>query len=487
MGKVKIRNLKSINMDFELPATKGVYLLVGRNGTGKSTLLVCLHRICDSYSFAYNLRPARVPDIDQFKNSAITYSNGVDSITYKKRGTRWTASPRHKVGQTLSSFGYENSILIKADSKRIDPPLADLNIGVFDEVSDEIKHALNTIFETEKYNNLKRLKNSHGRGQAPTFFYVLVMKGERFSEKRFSSGELAIIRLLESLSETKNNSLVLLDEAEMALHPRVQARLMQYLKTRCEEKNLTAIVSTHSPTLINDTNPSSIILLEERDASIDVSYWCYPAKAIGVVGSVETSGFDYHFFVEDVMAKKYLQYLIERFFTLSPKHMSASINIVPVGGFQETAKLAIYAKGRNFAGGKVFAALDTDAFATMDNSPTSTISKLCKKNKDTVFDLGCTPEMWFIEQLESGSESIDNLIKDEYHCEGARILNSENYLACSNENSRKLAKNKFKVFISDLAEHSGKTEEAAQDSLIQMLINNASESYVLGAVKKFFR
>lgn len=51
--EIIIENLKGIkNLKFPIPEKKGLYLLVGPNEIGKSTLLLCMHRICNNLAFA---------------------------------------------------------------------------------------------------------------------------------------------------------------------------------------------------------------------------------------------------------------------------------------------------------------------------------------------------------------------------------------------------------------------------------------------------
>ena len=50
-----VENVKNIEyLKFNLPEKRGVYLLAGPNGVGKTTLLVCLDRICNHLAFARN-------------------------------------------------------------------------------------------------------------------------------------------------------------------------------------------------------------------------------------------------------------------------------------------------------------------------------------------------------------------------------------------------------------------------------------------------
>ncbi len=220
MGDISISNLKGIRqMEFTIPEEKGVYLIVGPNGVGKSTLLICLDRICNSYAFAENFKPSRLQAIDQYNNTSIQYRNNGLLTIYKKGPARWVSTPRKNSWRIFNSYGYSGSIFIKADSSRFDPKPAEIAEGRTESIDSSIIACLNRIFETDKYNNLKHLRISNGRGRPATYFYKIQDNDGEYSEKRFSSGEIAVIRLIEKLAYAPNRTLVLLDEAEMALHP----------------------------------------------------------------------------------------------------------------------------------------------------------------------------------------------------------------------------------------------------------------------------
>ena len=68
----------------------------------------------------------------------------------------------------------------------------------------------------------------------------------------------------------------------MALHPRVQVNLLEYLKEKADEKDLMVFISTHSPTMIKATKPNEVILLEsDTDGNVSAVTPCYPARALG--------------------------------------------------------------------------------------------------------------------------------------------------------------------------------------------------------------
>ena len=56
MKKITIKKTKNIkNLEFVFPQSKGVYLIVGPNGVGKTTLLVCIDRICNKNALQEDL------------------------------------------------------------------------------------------------------------------------------------------------------------------------------------------------------------------------------------------------------------------------------------------------------------------------------------------------------------------------------------------------------------------------------------------------
>ncbi|MBI2722479.1 MAG: AAA family ATPase [Bacteroidetes bacterium] len=79
-----------------------------------------------------------------------------------------------------------------------------------------------------------------------------------YSEAFAGSGEMAVVRLVLEVLSAAQYSLVLLDEPEVSLHPGAQKRLKQFLLDQMRLKQLQVIISTHSPSLIEEL-PSSAI------------------------------------------------------------------------------------------------------------------------------------------------------------------------------------------------------------------------------------
>lgn len=89
---------------------------------------------------------------------------------------------------------------------------------------------------------------------------ILKRKGIEYDLLQMSSGEHQILRILIGLAaDTAKNSIVLIDEVELHLHPAWQKRLIQVL--RGDDSNNQYIFTTHSPTVAKMFYDSEIINL----------------------------------------------------------------------------------------------------------------------------------------------------------------------------------------------------------------------------------
>lgn len=485
MRKITIEKLKNIKkLEFFIPEKNGVYILVGANGAGKTSLLVCLDRICNPYAFARGFPSSKsMKHIDTYSNATIQFDVDKLSVRFRKKNSKWAPTPKEGSKAILNKFDISETVLIKADSKRIEPKTEELISGKFVAVDNDIIDILNSIFETSKYDKLQQLRIGNGRGKLATTFYVIKEKGKYYySEKRFSTGELAILRLVENINVAKPNTLFLLDEAEMALHPRIQKNLLDFLVGKSKELNLMVMLSTHSSTMIKSLPKENIILLSTKgDGKTEVIHPCYPARAIGSVDFEINTIYDAIFFVEDDMARIVLKKQIQRYIKIMansvPEYSPPSYAIVPVGGYMETSRLSIVTKKQLFNHSKVFAVLDEDAFS--EGLPNNNkFNELYEGHKDVIKTLGITPELWIIEQLEKGHEHVQDKMKEIFHCELYNIKTSKEYKDVSSNNKRRLAKKKLEIVLNIVKQYSGEKEDVIIEQLVELIVMNMRDQDV---------
>lgn len=485
MKTILIENVKGIKLlKFDVPEKSGTYLLAGTNASGKTTLLTCLHRLQSGTAFANGFKTeSQVSSVDQYARAKITYRTDAGETVYQKRAKRWVAQKNSK--KVLSSFGFSDSIFIRGDSSRIEATKSDIVAGNDVLVNKTVRDALNNLLDTTLFNHLYYRKK-RGPGNEP-LFYMIKDGVEQYTEKRFSTGEIALLRLVNKLQDIRHNSLVLIDEGELALHPKVQKNLFRYLKSIAKEKNLTIMMSTHSPVLLGEADRQNIILLESDQASlrtVSVVYSCYPARAIGVLDYLDAS-IDFLFFVEDDMAKMILEKLLHTYFFNRNASICPLYRIIPVGGYRQTAELAICIHNElsSKKQTKIFAVIDADAYdasTAYDSATFPSIDpayiELHKKNQGIIRGLTITPEVWIIKNIENSDYQQKIKLTNCCKLDVIRSLECADYRNASGNNERAIAKSKLKALLHNLT-----------DDLIQqdMLLNKIVDILIQGENSDF--
>ena len=337
-GTIRIRNIRNIrSLEFEIPGN-GVWLLTAGNGAGKTTLLACVRRIGYPNAFPVHFPTSLQSDrLDNHSEGSVVYEINGDEVEYAYRGERWTPRPR-SASELLDDFGYASVTYIGATAERLTPRSEDFDPRRVRPASSQIIRPANAIFETNKYDNLRKINLSPGVGNDA---FVMALGGNPVSyhsERHFSLGELCVLKLLRLLRDVANNSLIIVDELEMALHPRAQIKLLEYLDEQARAKRLTIIFSTHSVTLLKAIDHRKIIYLErQNDGDVSVICGCYPTYAIGNIAYDEETLPDAILYVEDDRARDIVNAFFDRFVAeeFPDPNSRPTVKFAPIGGFVE--------------------------------------------------------------------------------------------------------------------------------------------------------
>lgn len=95
--------------------------------------------------------------------------------------------------------------------------------------------------------------------------YTCLMKTSSlsYSEAFAGSGEFSVVNLVTKILSSESNSLILLDEPEVSLHPGAQIRLMDFILDQIIQNKHQIILCTHSPYIIQNLPPEAIKVLSE--------------------------------------------------------------------------------------------------------------------------------------------------------------------------------------------------------------------------------
>jgi hypothetical protein len=334
--RITIEGLKQIDkLVFDVPGP-GVHVLSGANGTGKSSLLACLLRLGLPNAFQTSFRTSKISAaLDNFTSAKITYEVNNSVVRYQHSGVRWEPTPKRE-SKLVAAFGFSSVIFAAANSERIEPRAEDFLPQRVRDASQTLKEAAKLILADPKFDNLKLINVRRGVGAEafllPDSQSTATRRRSYFSEKNFSLGELCVLKLLRQLDTCPHGSLVLIDELELALHPRAQIRLFQHLEEVSRAKTLTTIFSTHSVSLIKSVDRSKLYFVDRIAGRTELIHGCYPTYALGQLALDEERSPDVALFVEDEQAQFIVQSLIRQLLDADFQGLAKpAVVVVPVG------------------------------------------------------------------------------------------------------------------------------------------------------------
>lgn len=347
--KLTIHKIKGIQHGiFEMTLNNDLYALIGNNGSGKSSIMLCMAQLFSKH----NLSILRKEDFNSDSYIEFEFNGHSNHWYYNNKNNRWEVS---EFPHMLSVNGtYEGSLFYGnrfKDSKDIDDLLEKGEIKSTDIVDADayIQEKLGEILHNslDYYKGLKRIRNKSiaDRLKVKNTPYFLQVNKSLISQYRMSSGECLLISLLHFIYNslvrrslpTNKPILMLIDEIELALHPIAVSRFINYLQYLIKEyNNLTVVVTSHAPEVIRMINPNNMFKLEriKNDSNeFKIINPCYPSYAIRDV--YKHSGFDTLILVEDKLAKM----LIERALDKHDANISRLNNVIPVGGYENVLTL----------------------------------------------------------------------------------------------------------------------------------------------------
>lgn len=410
---IEVDNIKNVDHAFmEFPLSKGTSVIVGGNGSGKSTILQAL-------SQAFLRGSLRQLDEDDYgPDSKVQISIAGDSRTWKPHPTKgWWADD----GNRLKINGmYEGSLFYGSrfhDSRLVDTLLKSGTLGS-DEIVDAdeyVKDKLSYILHGTpgKYLGLKKLRNrdiakKHGLKNTPYFNDV---GGKLISQYRMSSGECLLITLLHFVynaivrrSLPKSEFiLALIDEIEVALHPIAVYRFLSTINDLVEkDENIMVILTSHSPEVIRRIDPKNIFKIENEGGKVESINPAYPSYVIRDV--YKHDGFDTLILVEDVLAKILVQKQIEEAGLLQ----SRLIHVVPVGGWENVLKLH-----RDLLAGNVLG-LERSILSIIDGDMRDKVPDDYKHQKKIFLPVESIEKFLLEVCVEGRSGSVKKMIGDKY-------------------------------------------------------------------------
>lgn len=180
------------------------------------------------------------------------------------------------------------------------------------EISEEVCKAVSEIMG-ETYSSIKIITHNFytkGSGNKPAKT-IWIKKNENFYSEAFAgTGEARIILLVNDILNAPNNSLVLIDEPEISLHPSAIYKLKLFLLEECLKKSHQIIITTHSIQMVRDFPKEAIKLVSKIGNKISVFENINFQDAFYELGDEFSD--KKMVFVEDRLARYIVEFIIEK-------------------------------------------------------------------------------------------------------------------------------------------------------------------------------
>ena len=317
--KVHIKNVKGIK-DLELSLKKDnkildVIVLAGVNGSGKTTILEAIKNFFDNKNINYNepkksnvnldifFEDVEKMNIEEAEKSSNNYKqplwnffNALRSYNYEKYNNNGLyqnlIAKRFEIPPKVIYVPAENKFEeIQTYSTTLSKKYEFINIinsNVIKDIPSYIATRRNYLATVEEDLTMKEVTNKVVN-EINGIFNILELDvklkgfskdektmpifensaGEEFDINDLSSGEKQLfLRTLSIKMLEPKNSIILIDEPELSLHPKWQQRIIEVYKTIGENNQI--IIATHSPHILGSVSSENIfILYREENGKIE--------------------------------------------------------------------------------------------------------------------------------------------------------------------------------------------------------------------------
>lgn len=342
VGQSSIRGLENFEIRFSYPIT----VIVGENGSGKSTVLAlascafhnntsfcpmsllsntkkqrCYYTYSDFFAFTSEERGilADVKITSTFLSDKKT--SDTRSKTPKGKWKDYDTRPKRAV-----SFLGINRILPPSESQTYRHYSGYFGENLLSkEKGQELAGYMNRIFGRD-YTEITQVKHRKYR------LYGCIRKTGSYTGFNMGAGENAVLQLLFEIMNSGKGALIVVDEIELGLHVQAQKQLMEILKELCKKNNTQIICSSHSATILSSVPHDGRIMLKSKNGNVVVDYNIPVEVAVSELsGEVKA---EKAIFVEDEIAKMFIE-------TILPNNIRRRVQVMVQGSADSSMRYAM--------------------------------------------------------------------------------------------------------------------------------------------------
>ena len=270
------RHIHNLKVEFSNPIT----VISGSNKSGKTSILLAI--ACSHYNFLKRdysngaFKRTTWGQIMKFTNYDEQQLDWTYHVSYRigdklerKRGQRkhatkkWNgvAKKESQIGTPVNGRNSGRKVYF-IDLDRI-VPARKLSFSTFKNARNNVINPLQNII-TEYISYILEREYNVGLlyANADNEVFAYENAGYRYSSYNTASGEDVLTKIIEDIVTAENDSLVLIEEIEIGLHPKIQRRLMDVIYYESRRAHKQFIVTTHSSSILASVSPASRVFIE---------------------------------------------------------------------------------------------------------------------------------------------------------------------------------------------------------------------------------
>lgn len=341
------RHIRDLKVEFNNPIT----IISGSNKSGKTSILLAI--ACSHYNFL-----KRDYSNGTFKRS--TWGQIMKFTNHDEQQLDWTYYVTHRIGDKSEKKRGQRKHATKKwngvakKESQIGTPINGKNIGrkVYFIDLDRIVPARklsSATFKNARNNNINPLQNIiteyisyilereynvgllYANADNEVFGYE--NSGYKYSSYNTASGEDVLTKIIEDIVNAEEGSLILIEEIEIGLHPKIQRRLIDVIYHESRRTHKQFIVTTHSPSVLASVSPESRVFIENTNNVFRAIPKISINAALTKMDSLSYPLVD--IYVEDDVSKKIINKVVD-VINEERQGFCRLVNVVIVGNAEKT-------------------------------------------------------------------------------------------------------------------------------------------------------
>lgn len=330
LSKITIHHFRKFAEESEINFTFPLTVIVGKNGSGKTTVMKAIKLMSEKRKPQEEFFETVIDD-GGVQNAEISYAIDDQILQYKRlRQNEWGKEgeipkkiditfiqSKTMVGAVDKSFLYDNigkntaqiqkvEYVIKQSRKLNQEPKSNSGRKQRHFLSSEAIEVVNYILQGN-VQSIEVVRHKFYSGTWGTS--VIFNDGNQYSEYNAGSGEFVITNIVDQIQAVTPNSVLLLDEPEVSLHPGAQKRLIHYILEIIKIKKIQVIITTHSPTIVEKLPTAAIKCFRkiENDVIVIEENVLFQNAFLELESNIIDKK---HIIVEDDLAKRLIDHIL---------------------------------------------------------------------------------------------------------------------------------------------------------------------------------